>query len=254
MQKIFDKSKMDYNEFKIPKKGGKLRNVVAPNKELLKFQRSVLRTLNSFYFKQVEGTEIQDIAHGFLKGRNVITAAEQHIGYKVTIMMDISNFFDTVYSTMLPEEFATIPQLFHKDGYCAQGFATSPLLANISSIQMLQRISRYLKRFDDYAFTIYADDIQISVNIEDYDVLNRIISEVSKDIEAAGFKVNEKKTRIKYAKFGWRRILGVNVGDKEVRATRKVIRKIRAARQQRNGPSLGGLMNWASCQKPKYRK
>lgn len=253
-KQVFHKDKMSYQEFKIPKKGGKLRKVVAPNKELLRYQRNILKKLNKYYLNQVEDTEIQNIAHGFLKGRNVITAAEQHIGYKTTIMMDISEFFDTVYKRMLPQEFADIPQLFHKDGYCAQGFATSPLLANIASVDMLLRINNYLKRFDDYVFTIYADDLQISVNIEDHDILNSIIMEVSKDIEASGFKVNAKKTRIKYSKFGWRRILGVNVGDTEVRATRKVMRKIRAARQQRNGPSLGGLVNWSNCKRPNYIK
>lgn len=254
--RVNNADKMHYQEFQIPKKGGKFRNVVAPNKPLLRFQRSKLRQLQAYYLKHTKGTSVENVAHGFLKGRNVITAAKRHVGFKATIMMDISNFFDTVYKHMLPEKFSNVRQFFHKDGYAAQGFATSPLLANIASIDMIKTIDAFLtEKFDDkYAFTIYADDIQISVNTEDYNTLNGIIDNVGRLVEHAGFGVNTKKTRIKYAKFGWRRILGVNVGETEVRATRAIMRKIRAAGHQKNGSSLGGLSNWASCKEPRYKK
>jgi len=242
---------MYYREFTIPKKNGKARKICAPDAELKKYQRHKLYELEHYYRNQVESTNIEYTAHGFIKGRNVVTAAKQHTGFRSTIMMDLSNFFDTVHRSMIPEEFRDDDNLFHKDGYCAQGLVTSPILANIASIKMLEDIKSYLAELRiKFAFTIYADDLQISTDYEEHTKLNNIIKDVENIITASGFRVNTKKTRIKYAKFGFRRILGVNVGDTEVRATRKVMRKIRAAKHQQNKSSLGGLVTWSKCMLP----
>ncbi len=244
---------MTYKEFTIPKKNGKARKVCAPDAELLKYQRKALYMIQGMYKEATKDTSIENVAHGFIRGRNVVTAAKQHIGYRSTIMMDISNFFDTVYKSMLPPALQDVA-FYHKEGYAAQGFATSPLIANYASIGMLNEIKDNLDALKiKYAFTIYADDLQISTNSEVHEELNGIIDIVSQSIRNAGFGVNVKKTRIKYAKFGYRRILGVNVGDSEVRATRKVMRKIRAARHQNKKSSLGGLVNWSRCHEPKKK-
>lgn len=244
----------NYEEYLIPKKGGKFRKIVAPSAELLTYQRQILRTLNDDYAIAIQQTPIKNTAHGFVKNRNCITAAIQHVGYQSTIMMDISTFFDDVKPSMLPQ-YASDANLWHKEGYAAQGFATSPMLANIAFLPALSQIHEYLgDYFYDFAFTIYADDIQISVNTEEVDELSEIIEAITAIIENQGFKINKRKTRIRYAKFGYRRILGVNVGDTKLRATRKVMRKIRAARHQSKASSLGGLTTWSKCYKPKnYR-
>ena len=240
----------NYEEYLIPKKGGKFRKIVAPSSELLSYQRRILQTLNRDYIRLTTNTAIANTAHGFVKGRNCVTAAEQHVGFQSTIMMDISTFFDDVKLTHVPDYPDT--NLWHKDGYAAQGFATSPMLANLAFIPVLRSIHEFLDDYyGDFAFTIYADDIQISVNTEDLDELQNIIDAVTNNVEVRGFTINNKKTRIKYAKYGYRRILGVNVGDKEVRATRRTMRKLRAAIHQRNGPSTGGLTTWSKCYRPK---
>lgn len=244
---------MGYRECSIPKKNGKARKIVMPERGLLRYQRKQLLALTSYYNSQVANTTVEKVAHGFITGRNVITAAEQHVGYKATIMMDIENFFDSVTRQMLPQQFQD-DRYYHKAGYCAQGFATSPMLANIATIGLINDIQDALgKLHKDFAFTIYADDLQISVNTTDKKKLAKTVQAISEQVEKAKFKINAKKTRIKYAKYGFRRILGVNVGDKEVRATRKTMRKIRAARHQENRSSLGGLINWSNCNLPKNK-
>lgn len=249
---MFNLPEGSYKEYKIPKKGGKFRKIVAPSNELLRYQRRILPTLESYYKSQVHRTTIQDVAHGFIKNKNCVTAAKKHIGFQATIMMDISEFFDSVKKEMLPLAFSNDENLFHLKGYAAQGFATSPMLANIAFIPAARQIHEALEdEYAEFMFTIYADDIQISVNSEDYEQLNETIEQVTAIIETSGFKVNAKKTRIKYAKFGFRRILGVNVGNTEVRATRRVMRKIRAAKFQGNGSSAGGLTTWSKCYLPK---
>lgn len=241
---------MKYTEFTIKKKNGKERKIASPDKELLKYQQAALKPMLKDYLDMVKGTTVQNTAHGFIRGRNVVSAAKQHIGFKATIMMDISNFFDSVYSHMLPKKLQN-PLFYHKDLYCAQGMATSPMLANIASIDMLKHIHTALsKRLDKFAFTIYADDVAISLNDTSQETLADVIKLVTASIETSGFAVNASKTRIKFASYGYRRILGVNVGDSELRATRKTMRKIRAAKHQANRSSLGGLVNWSNCNPP----
>jgi hypothetical protein len=106
----------------------------------------------------------------------------------------------------------------------------------------------------EFAMTIYADDIQISTNIENIDFqINYIALKVTDILRNNGFTINPHKTRVHYSKYGKRRILGVNV-DNYITPTRKLKRKIRAARHQKNINSLNGLNEWASCKRPNLSK
>lgn len=257
---------LEYTEFAIPKKNGKVRRIFAPSPELLFVQQSLLPGLNSALTSIERSEGISGILHGFVKNRNPVTAATKHIGYDLTMMMDISNFFDSVTSLHLANQERSLRTVgrylgncLHYEagsvkGFTAQGFATSPILANISITPIVKEVKEYLdEKFEGrYAFTIYADDIQISINSTDFISETERIKEVVYYLfESEGFEMNERKTRIRHAKFGHRRILGVNVGDDRLYASRKTIRKMRAAKHQGNGPSLGGLTTWSKCLLPK---
>lgn len=257
----------EYTEFAIPKKNGKIRRIFAPSPGLLAQQQAMLPNLNTILAKVEDQEGIKDILHGFVKNRNPVTAATKHIGYDLTLMMDISNFFDSVNSKhisnapllMTSDYNGSIMNCIHigglaTSGFTAQGFATSPILANICITPIVRDIKEYLEtKFKDrYAFTIYADDIQISINSSDFILeTEKLVDIISYLFESEGFEMNTNKTRIRHAKFGHRRILGVNVGDDKLYASRKTMRKIRAARHQSNGPSLGGLITWSKCMLPK---
>ena len=225
--------------------GAKRRRISAPSEDLKNYQRSKLSKLETIYWNLISGSDIFNVAHGFLSNRGCTTAAINHIGYELTIMLDISKFFDSVTKDMVKsvsKEAAEDDRLFHRLGYTAQGFPTSPILANIASIPMLLEINSFLKSLygeqdkdnKKFAFTIYADDIQISINRK--------------------FEKIARETRVRYSEYGFRRILGINVGDK-MRATRKTMRRIRAAKHQNNYHSLGGLTVWSKCLLPcKLRK
>lgn len=259
---IADKQSMKYREFTIPKKNGKKRCIVAPNEGLKKFQREQLKDLERTFYNTLESHHLAaaDIFHGFLRGKNCITAAQKHIGYKATLMMDIKNFFDTVSRNNLPKGLELDSRLFHAKGYAAQGFPSSPMIANIAAVPVISRILEQSKQnpyLRPYIITVYADDIQISTNHPEdlYGLTNTVVEAFTH----FGFDINHRKTRIRYAKHGWRRILGVNVGIAEVRATRKVMRKIRAAKHQSKtsmtaANSLGGLTTWSKCTLPKSKK
>lgn len=255
---------LSYRDFLIPKKNGKPRKISAPSKELLKYQHNLMRGLYAYHLKHESLLEVENIQHGFLKNRNCVTAARKHIGFKYTIIMDLQNFFDSCNTSHFPKSITRYTHLFHKDGYCAQGFASSPILANIASLQMMKQIKENLislhneykltQEFsepgvDTFAFTTYADDIQISTNCKP--LIGTIIHNVDSFAVKNGFIINRNKTRVRTAIAGYRRILGINVGADHIRATRKTMRKIRAADHQGNYHSKGGLITWSKCMLPK---
>lgn len=252
---------MTYREFYITKKNGSKRRICAPDKELLAAQRAVLPSLEQFFrLKSIELLESTQVFHGFLKNRNCVTAASQHIGYAHTISLDISNCFDSirlidiVNPTILLGTLSNLQAIAtHKDGTLAQGFATSPILANIYLIEPISKIKRFLEAMfqQNFALTVYADDIQISVNQTSYQTLNLITAYVTSVMKTYNLTINPKKTRIHHAKYGNRRILGIQVGEHAINPNRKLKKKIRAARHQNNGPSLGGLVTASRLLLPK---
>ena len=239
---------MTYRVFQIPKKKG-YRTIFAPDAELKTYQRKLVKSYEKYYFNKIKNTPIENITHGFLSGRNCTTAAEQHIGYEYTTMMDIKNFFDTVNKSMLPDFISKDERLFTKQGYCAQGFPTSPILCNIAMLPVITRLHTALQNITtDFVFTIYADDITISYN--DPLLKHNIISTVVSILFLYGFMISYKKTRTRKQYNGYRRILGINVAADSIRPTRKSIRKLRAATHQNNEDSIRGLSEWMKHKRP----
>ena len=249
---------MTYRNFEIPKKNG-TRKISAPSEELLRYQRGKLHELNGALDYLTYLHNVTDVIHGFRNNHNCITAARQHIGYEVTLSMDISNFFFFFTREHFEYTDLNLPaQLFHAEGYTAQGFATSPILSNIAIIPALKEIQNYLTALGvKYSLTIYADDIQISTNLPDVEFqIFSLVAVVTAILKKYKFTVNSGKTRLAYAKYGYRKILGVNVGRESLEMTRKLKRKIRAARHQAShnptaASSLGGLVTWSRMLLPK---
>jgi len=256
---------LTYRDFLIPKKNGKPRRISAPSKDLLRYQRKLLPFLVKYHQKETKELNINHIQHGFIPNRNCVTAATMHIGFKYTICMDLSNFFDSCNNSMFPKEITKHNPLFHKEGHCAQGFATSPMLCNIASTYFVYQLNKELKKlhnsgstnqesqlddYNKYAFTIYADDIQISTN--NRFLIKEIVNLVDIKAQQNAFSINKNKTRVRSSESGYRKILGINVGDNHIRATRHTMRRIRAADHQGNFHSCGGLTAWSRCFLPKY--
>ena len=257
---------LSYRDFLIPKKNGKPRRISAPSKELLKYQHNLMPGLYAYHMKRERELNCENIQHGFIPNRNCVTAATQHIGFKHTIIMDLSNFFDSVNTSFFPKTITRYSHLFHKEGHCAQGFASSPILSAIASLPMVNEIKQFLLTihlsaansmdrlepgvdYTSHAFTIYADDLQFSTN--NAKLVKHIINEVTIIAESHGFKINRNKTRVRKSINGYRRILGINVGSDHIRATRKTMRKIRAADHQGNFHSKAGLTTWSRTLLPK---
>lgn len=102
-----------------------------------------------------------------------------------------------------------------------------------------------------FSLTVYADDVHISTNCEDPIKLNLIQQMIIYTFKQFELTINPTKTRINYSKFGNRRVLGIQVGEETLTPNRKLKKKIRAARHQGNGPSLGGLVTASRMYLPK---
>jgi hypothetical protein len=259
-----------YQEYEIKKKSGKLRKIIAPSLDLKRYSRAAMHKLNWYFKNEAVKFGVYDNFHGFVPNRNSVTAAQYHIGFETTIMFDITNFFDNVKKHMFDEYlFESLEldedMLFHTKGYAAQGFPSSPTLANIAIIRMFREIKEYLtsefgRESEGFAATIYADDIQISFNDTDKSTWQRVRDNITRIASIHEFQINQQKTRVRFAKYGFRRILGVNVGDESIRATRKTMKKIKvikhkvAIKEPREsghyGQVLGGLTTWSKCKLP----
>jgi len=111
-------------------------------------------------------------------------------------------------------------------GFAAQGFPTSPALANIVLRGFDRDISEYCDEYD-IAYTRYADDLTFSSKTLEKDELRKIIQrKVIRQLWAYGFKPNKKKTSFK-GKAGRLRVCGVVVNEKK-NVQRSVVHLFRA--------------------------
>ncbi|WP_409579246.1 reverse transcriptase domain-containing protein [Vibrio owensii] len=93
-----------------------------------------------------------------------------------------------------------------------------------------------------YSYTRYADDL--SVSLDQYEDIARVINGVQRILLRHGFELNARKTKILDSKNGRRVICGVGVDEETVYPTRKTLKKLRAARHQKNLSSVFGHRAW----------
>ncbi|MCU8488316.1 reverse transcriptase family protein [Vibrio vulnificus] len=240
--------------------GGKKRQIYSPDMNSKVFYQALLPNLNETFEKMEE----RAVAFGFVPKRSCVDQALQHRNYAYTISLDIKDFFDHVkpkhVKGLIDEEL--IPYLFI-DGAARQGLPTSPMVSNIAFNAIDREIIAFLedkitlisdkpkysgsswgweekKRY--YTYTRYADDL--SVSLDSYDDIARVINGVQRILLRHGFELNARKTKILDAKNGRRVICGVGVDVETVYPTRKTLKKLRAARHQKNLSSVFGHRAW----------
>ena len=244
---------LSYRVAFIPKKGSGTRKIYIPSKYLKKKQRGLLKSYEKA-LNSLLGEDLKDTMHGFRSYKNSCSGAFLHIGYACTVMMDIKDFFDACHRSAIVSQLPDVDDIcFNPEGYLGQGFCTSPVLANIALVPVLRRLKCLLDiSIKDYRLTVYADDIQVSLNPDEgFMKQNTVVKLTKMALEEFNFQMKDSKTRIRYAKHGFRRILGVNVGEDTLYPTRKLKRKIRAAKHQHNWSSYAGLITWSKCILPK---
>ena len=211
----------------IRKKSGKIRVIYIPKKSArIKLKEILESDLNKKY-------NIPN-AHGFVKGRNIVTNAKPHIPFRYTLNIDLKDFFDTVTLDKLNGKVPdTILGTCLIDGIARQGLNTSPFLANIAAGPMDVAIEKLCKKmFIKFAYTRYADDLSISYN-EEID-RKEFLLKINEIVRRCGFFINEDKIHFQDEKGGRRIICGISVSSitKDIRVPRVIKRKLRAAKHR----------------------
>lgn len=108
-----------YKLFYISKKNGKFRRIFS----LYKKEQFRLRELIPYLEKILLENDTHKINYGFVRNRNCVEHAVQHIGYQYTISMDIESFFESVKKKHITKYFK---KLKNKTAGWEEGFINSP--------------------------------------------------------------------------------------------------------------------------------
>lgn len=237
---------MDYKVVSVPKGKGKYRKIYIPSESDRERLRSLLPELESI----LSNIECKNVNYAFQKGRNCALHAFRHIGYEHTLSMDLENFFESVSETLvrglIPKHI--IDECFI-DGAPQQGLPTSPIISSIAFSFCDKKILNALNNCGISAvYTRYADDLVFSFNDRQFEAkIKHLVRQV---VESAGFKLNDKKTKLQSASNGRVIITGVAIDRNGLHASRRTNRKIRAAIHQKNIDSAKGLVEWSRCKFP----
>lgn len=161
-----------YKDYHIQKKTGGFRKISAPIPSLKWGQHWIQHNI----LERVIDS-LPDSVHGFIKNRSIQTNALPHVNSEWIINIDLKDFFDSISRKKVLDFFS---QLGYEDSVSTflsnvctkfsdatyqralpQGAPTSPLLANLLTIDLDKDIERLAHNLD-MRYTRYADDITLS--------------------------------------------------------------------------------------------
>lgn len=202
-----------YQTFYIPKKSGGLRQIDAPNTELMEALRDL-----KYIFEEDFGALYHTSAFAYVKKRSTLDAVKRHQANnsKWFGKYDFSNFFGSttieyvlyMFSMIFPfSEVMTHPigsvalkealDLAFLDGSLPQGTPLSPLITNIMMIPIDYKLANGLRDLNHqrYVYTRYADDILISSKYSfSFKEIEKYIISVLNEFNAP-FTIKPEKTR-----------------------------------------------------------
>lgn len=246
-----------YKQFKVAKKSGGYRLISAPMPRLKRAQYWILANI-------LEKIPVTEQAHGFVRGRSIVTNAQQHSHSKVVINVDLKDFFPTIdyrrvkgvfvslgYSEALAAVFALLTtsaetervtldgEAFHiaqGERRLPQGAPSSPALTNILCWKLDKRLQGAAHALG-FEYSRYADDLTFSSKSAEKDAASKLLWRVRQIVNAEGFKVHPDKTRVMY-RHKRQEVTGVVVNEKPS-IERKELKKFRALLFQieKSGPT-----------------
>ncbi len=220
-----------YHSFEIPKKTGGTRKISAPKKKIKKAQKWIFDNI-------LEKMDFTENAHGFIKGKSVLTNAKNHINKEFVINIDLKDFFPSItfgrilglfkglgYSSYVSTLLALLctesdrrvltvdENTYHvaiSERKLPQGACTSPPLSNMICKRLDKRLAILCKN-NNIDYTRYADDMTFS--FDDRKKVGLVFSLAKKIVSEEGFKLNDKKTRI-FSKSNRQEVTGIVTNEK----------------------------------------
>jgi RNA-directed DNA polymerase len=210
--------------FYIPKKKAGYRTVHSVKSESFS---SVLKVLD---MNLLSWQKPHSAVHGFIPRRNIKTNAEQHLGKKFVLSVDIKDFFESITIEMVNEVFLELgfnslvsdylSKIVTVNGRLAQGFNTSPVISNFVVNKMDIELTSL--GGTNTTYTRYADDLYFSSDEE-----LPTVEDIEQIIQKYKFELNPDKTRL--MKRGSKQyVTGLTVFDRVMpRISKKVKRNLR---------------------------
>lgn len=215
----------NYRSFPLTKKNGSERLINAPVDELKSIQKKLSlllqdcqRIISILEGHRTHQKEIKSIAHGFVKGKSIISNATPHRNKNFVLNTDLQDFFGSIHygrvygyfltnkHFQLKEDIArAIANLVCYEGKLPQGAPTSPVISNLIAGILDVKISALAYKNKLY-YTRYADDLTFSTNQKEFpssiayeDEGAVVIGYALKNIiQKHGFTINTSKNRLQY--------------------------------------------------------
>lgn len=235
-----------YSQFQIPKKDGSFRLISSPSSRLKDIQRRLAELLYECQGNvHIERKINPVLSHGFEKSKTIITNATRHRNKKILLNIDLEDFFDSINFgrvrgffianndfKLSPLIATTIAQIACFNNTLPQGSPCSPIISNLICTILDIRLSKFAKKYG-CQYSRYADDITFSTNKEEFPkelVIDNgavtVGAMLLKEIERAGFNINDRKTRLLYST-SRQEVTGLTV-NKKVNVDNKYYKKVRA--------------------------
>lgn len=199
-----------YRVWQIPKASGGFREILEPDPDLKRLQKSMLKWLMA---RRIAPSKY---AHGFVKRRSTASAAAPHVNKAIVIRIDIQDFFSSIKQQQIlhallrervdRKNAEDIAEIACCDRRLPQGSPTSPFLSNVVFKEYDYRLAGLAKAWKAN-YTRYADDLVFS---GDDPNLNQIVHVVRKIVGEGGFQINDAKFRV-YRHTRRQRVTGIVV-------------------------------------------
>lgn len=219
-----------YTEFRIPKRGGRHRTVLAPTAPLKQVQRRIHRRL-------LCGLRAHPHATGFERGHSIVTNALPHAGKDVVIRLDLQDFFNSTPASRIHRYFRVIgydeaaatllTRLCTHEGSRPQGAPTSPRLSNLVNCRLDARLAA-LAAARGMSYSRYADDIAFSADETTSRRANEIIHAAKQIIGDEGYRLHTRRKLHISRRHHRQWVTGLVVNDRPnlPRATRRRLRAV----------------------------
>jgi len=229
-----------YSTFQIPKRSGGQRTINAPCSPLKLLQQRLSDLLQDCFDEINCNQQRKDrAAHGFKRGRSIITNAQQHRHRRWVFNLDLEDFFPSINfgrvrgfflknrDFALQDRVATvIAQIACHENSLPQGSPCSPVISNLVASVLDMRLVK-LASESGCTYSRYADDLTFSTNKKDFPSNIAVSAASGADqshqwipgntlntvIERTGYRINPKKTNMMY-RHSRQNVTGLVVNEK----------------------------------------
>ena len=213
-----------YRSFKLKKRSGGFREILAPYPALLEIQYWIYNNI-------LTKVPVSPYSHGFVCKKSIITNAKIHLNQKELLKIDLKDFFPSITINRIIYVFKSLgytnkvsfylASLCSYGGTLPQGAPTSPYLSNIIAKKLDKRLIGLSKKFN-LRYTRYADDLTFSGE----SIPAKLLEYINEIITSEGFVINSDKTRL-YKNGGKRIVTGISVTGNELKLPKDYRRNLR---------------------------